>query len=166
MTSKEQKRPANIFEDALDYLWNGLGLEEKGWKRLKKGDFKKKMKNGLTYQIWFDRSRYNYIDYEIGHGNVEVGFTGIDDDIHVGAVHQVFQDAKLLFGTSRHQIFIIYLFVLRSTAIQSHVKTRKCLIVLLKVLYLFHDLFENFGAVLRGISRFSKNEPELRAARR
>ena len=34
--------------------------------------------------------------------------TGIDDDIHVGAVHQVFQDAKLLFGTSRHQIFIIY----------------------------------------------------------
>ena len=45
-------------------------------------------------------------------------------------------------------------------------KTRKCLIVLLKVLYLFHDLFENFGAVLRGISRFSKNEPELRAARR
>ena len=162
----EQKRPADIIQELLDYLWNGLGLEEKGWKRLKKGDFKKKMKNGLTYQIWFDRSRYNYIDYEIGHGNVEVGFTGIDDDIHVGAVHQVFQDAKLLFGTSRHQIFIIYLFVLRSTAIQSHIKTRKCLIVLLKVLYLFHDLFENFGAVLRGISRFSKNEPELRAARR
>lgn len=77
MTSKEQKRPANIFEDALDYLWNGLGLEEKGWKRLKKGDFKKKMKNGLTYQIWFNRSHYNYIDYEIGHGNVEVGFTCI-----------------------------------------------------------------------------------------
>ena len=113
----EQKRPADIIQELLDYLWNGLGLEEKGWKRLKKGDFKKKMKNGLTYQIWFDRSRYNYIDYEIGHGNVEVGFTGIDDDIHVGSVHQVFQDAKLLFGTSRHQIFIIYLFVLRSTAI-------------------------------------------------
>ena len=73
----EQKRPADIFQEALDYLWNGLGLEEKGWKRLKKGDFKKKMKNGLTYQIWFDRSRYNYIDYEIGHGNVEVGFTCI-----------------------------------------------------------------------------------------
>ena len=35
------------------------------------------MKNGLTYQIWFDRSRYNYIDYEIGHGNVEVGFSCI-----------------------------------------------------------------------------------------
>ena len=70
----EQKRPADIFGEALDYLWNGLGLEEKGWKRLKKGDFKKKTKNGLTYQIWFDRSRYNYIDYEIGHGNVEVGF--------------------------------------------------------------------------------------------
>ena len=35
------------------------------------------MKNGLTYHIWFDRSRYNYIDYEIGHGNVEVGFTCI-----------------------------------------------------------------------------------------
>ena len=73
----EQKRPADIFGEALDYLWNGLGLEEKGWKRLKKGDFKKKTKNGLTYQIWFDRSRYNYIDYEIGHGNVEVGFTCI-----------------------------------------------------------------------------------------
>ena len=71
----EQKRPADIIQELLDYLWNGLGLEEKGWKRLKKGDFKKKMKNGLTYQIWFDRSRYNYIDYEIGHGNVEVGFS-------------------------------------------------------------------------------------------
>ena len=59
----EQKRPADIFQEFLDYLWNGLGLEEKGWKRLKKGDFKKKMKNGLTYQVWFDRSRYNYIDY-------------------------------------------------------------------------------------------------------
>ena len=35
------------------------------------------MKNGLTYQIWFDRSHYNYIDYEIGHGNVGVGFTCI-----------------------------------------------------------------------------------------
>ena len=69
----EQKRPADIFQELLDYLWNGLGLEEKGWKRLKKGDFKKRMKNGLTYQIWFDRSHYNYIDYEIGHGNVEVG---------------------------------------------------------------------------------------------
>ena len=73
----EQKHPADIFAEALDYLWNGLGLEKKGWKRLKKGDFKKKMKNGLTYQIWFERSRYNYIDYEIGHGNVEVGFSCI-----------------------------------------------------------------------------------------
>lgn len=71
----EQKRPADIFAEALDYLWNGLGLEEKGWKRLKKGEFKKRAKNGLTYQIWFERSRYNYIDYEIGHGNVEVGFS-------------------------------------------------------------------------------------------
>lgn len=23
----EQKRPADIFQEALDYLWNGLGLE-------------------------------------------------------------------------------------------------------------------------------------------
>ena len=73
----EQKRPADIFQELLDYLWNGLGLEEKGWKRLKKGDFKKRTKNGLTYLIWFDRRRYNYIDYEIGHGNVEVGFSCI-----------------------------------------------------------------------------------------
>ena len=73
----EQKHPADIFQEFQDYLWNGLSLEEKGWKRLKKGDFKKKTKNGLTYQIWFDRSRYNYIDYEIGHGNVEVGFSCI-----------------------------------------------------------------------------------------
>ncbi len=77
MMSMEQKRPADIFAEALDYLWNGLDLEEKGWKRLKKGDFKKKAKNGLTYLIWFERSRYNYIDYENGHGNVEVGFTCI-----------------------------------------------------------------------------------------
>lgn len=71
----EQKCPADIFAEALDYLWNGLDLSEKGWKRLKKGDFKKRLKNGLTYLIWFERSRYNYIDYEIGHGNVEVGFS-------------------------------------------------------------------------------------------
>ena len=73
----EQKRPADIFAEVLDYLWNGLGLEEKGWKRLKKGDFKKRTKNGLTYRIWFERSRYNYLDYEIGYGNVEVGFSCI-----------------------------------------------------------------------------------------
>ena len=73
----EQKRPADIFAEVLDYLWNGLGLEEKGWKRLKKGDFKKRTKNGLTYRIWFERSRCNYLDYEIGHGNVEVGFSCI-----------------------------------------------------------------------------------------
>ena len=73
----EQKRPADIFQELLDYLWSGLGLEEKGWKRLKKGNFKKRTKNGLTYLIWFERSRYNYIDYEIGHGNVEVGFSCI-----------------------------------------------------------------------------------------
>ena len=41
-----KKRPADIIQELLDYLWNGLGLEEKGWKRLKKGDFKKKMKTG------------------------------------------------------------------------------------------------------------------------
>ena len=38
----EQKRPADIFQQLLDYLWNGLDLEEKGWKRLKKGDFNQK----------------------------------------------------------------------------------------------------------------------------
>ena len=26
----EQKRPADIIQELLDYLWNGLGLEEKG----------------------------------------------------------------------------------------------------------------------------------------
>ena len=71
----EQKHPADIYTEVLDHLWNGLGLEEKGWKRLKKGDFKKRTKNGLTYLIWFERSRYNYLDYEIGLGNVEVGFS-------------------------------------------------------------------------------------------
>ena len=35
----ERKLPADIFQEALDYLWNGLGLEEKGWKRLKKAKF-------------------------------------------------------------------------------------------------------------------------------
>ncbi len=70
----EPKHPADIFEETLTYLWDGLSLGEKGWKRLKKGDFKKKAKNGLTYLIWFERSRYNYLDYENGHGNVEVGF--------------------------------------------------------------------------------------------
>ena len=38
----EQKHPADIYTEVLDHLWNGLGLEEKGWKRLKKGDFKKR----------------------------------------------------------------------------------------------------------------------------
>ena len=70
----ETKHPADIFRDALDYLWDGLALGEKGWKCLKKGDFKKRVKNGLTCLVWFERSRYNYLDYEIGHGNVEAGF--------------------------------------------------------------------------------------------
>ncbi len=70
----EQKHSADIFAEALDYLWNGLGMEEKDWKRLKKGDFKKRAKNGLTYLIWFERRRYNYLDYENSHGSVEVGF--------------------------------------------------------------------------------------------
>lgn len=69
----EQKYPADIFVDALDCLWDGLGLGERGWERLKKGGFKKKAKSGLTYLAWFERSRYNYLDYEIGHGKVEVG---------------------------------------------------------------------------------------------
>ena len=50
----------------------GKGLEAAEKRRLQKEN-----ENGLTYQIWFDRRRYNYIDYEIGHGNVEVGFTCI-----------------------------------------------------------------------------------------
>ena len=50
----EQKHPADIFNDALDYLWEELGLGEKGWKRLKKGDFKKRAKKS--------------------HGNVEAGY--------------------------------------------------------------------------------------------
>lgn len=69
-----QKSPADIFQEALDYLWSGLGLEEKGWKRLKKGDFKKRAKNGLIYLVWFERRRYNYLDYEKNCGNIEVGF--------------------------------------------------------------------------------------------
>ena len=54
----EQKRPADIFQELLDYLWNGLGLEEKGWKRLKKGDFKKKMKNGLRLRFYLSATRF------------------------------------------------------------------------------------------------------------
>ena len=54
--------------------WTTCGT---GWKRLKKGDFKKRTKNGLTYLIGFERSRCNYLDYESGHGNVEVGFSCI-----------------------------------------------------------------------------------------
>lgn len=45
----EQKRPADIFQELLDYLWNGLGLEEKGWKRLK---------NNTAIVNWA-RSNYN-----------------------------------------------------------------------------------------------------------
>ena len=75
----EQKRPADIFQEFLDYLWNGLGLEEKGWKRLKKGDFKKKMKNGLTYQVWFDRSRYN-TDWD-GNELLLSDILGTDEDL-------------------------------------------------------------------------------------
>lgn len=73
------------------------------------------------------------------------------------------KDILYFEGTSQRRVQAI---LTCGETIESHIKTRKCLIVLLKVLYLFHDLFENFGAVLRGISRFSKNEPELRAARR
>lgn len=69
----EQTHSADIFEDTLDYLWNGLGLGEKGWQRLKKGDFKKKVKNGPTYLVWFERSRYHYLNYENGHGSTTDG---------------------------------------------------------------------------------------------
>ena len=66
----EQKTPGQDIVSGT----SGLPVErpgpggERAGSGLKKGDFKKKTKNGLTYQIWFDRSRYNYIDYEIGHG--------------------------------------------------------------------------------------------------
>lgn len=40
----EQKRPADIFQELLDYLWNGLDLEEKGWKQLKKATSKENEK--------------------------------------------------------------------------------------------------------------------------
>lgn len=50
----EQKRPVDIFAGALDYLWNRLGLDEKCWKRLKKGDFTKRARNGMTYKICFE----------------------------------------------------------------------------------------------------------------
>ncbi len=40
-----QKHPSDIFEEMLAYLWDGLGLEGRGWKRLKKGDFKKRMRD-------------------------------------------------------------------------------------------------------------------------
>ena len=63
-----QKHPSDIFEEMLAYLWDGLGLEGRGWKRLKKGDFKKRMRDGPTYNIWFQRSHYNYIDHKIGTG--------------------------------------------------------------------------------------------------
>lgn len=36
----EQKHPADLFKDALNFLWDGLSLGEKGWKRLKKDNFK------------------------------------------------------------------------------------------------------------------------------
>lgn len=66
MDTMEQKHPSDIFKDTLDYLWDGLGLGEKGWKRLKKGNFKKRAKNNsLTYLVWFERSRYNDLDYEM-----------------------------------------------------------------------------------------------------
>ncbi len=38
------KHPAAIFEEAITYLWDGLSPGEKGWKQLKKGDFKKRAK--------------------------------------------------------------------------------------------------------------------------
>lgn len=70
----EQKHPSDLFEDALTYLWDKLALSEKGWKRLKRGAFKKKAKNRLTCQIGFEHSRYNDLVFESGHGDVEVGF--------------------------------------------------------------------------------------------
>lgn len=44
METVEQKRPADIIQELLDYLWNGLGLEEKGWKRLKRATSKENEK--------------------------------------------------------------------------------------------------------------------------
>ena len=55
-------------------------------------------------RVWFDRSRYNYIDYEIGYGNVEVGFSCIikqgDDRLYSfkidGITSSVFQKKLVL----------------------------------------------------------------------
>ena len=49
----------------------------KGLEAAEKGRLQKENKNGLTYLIGFERSRCNYLDYESGHGNVEVGFSCI-----------------------------------------------------------------------------------------
>lgn len=50
----EQKRPADIFQELLDYLWNGLGLEEKGWKHLKNGIFKKWLSGMARRSNWWN----------------------------------------------------------------------------------------------------------------
>lgn len=51
-----------------------------GWAWVKRGEaaeegqLPKEGKNGLTYLVWFERIRHNYLDYENSHGNIEVGF--------------------------------------------------------------------------------------------
>lgn len=73
METTEQKRPADIFAEALDYLWNGLGLEEKGWKRLKRATSSWRLcvweqmaerfnirQSSCSYDIMQTKSRKNY----------------------------------------------------------------------------------------------------------
>ncbi len=59
----EQKRPGRYISGASGLPVErpgpgGKGLEAAEKRRLQK----EKRKTGLTYQIWFDRSHYNYID--------------------------------------------------------------------------------------------------------
>ncbi len=61
-------------------FWTTYGTAwawRKGLEAAEKGRLQKENKKRPDLPDRFDRRRYNYIDYEIGHGNVEVGFTCI-----------------------------------------------------------------------------------------
>ena len=73
----EQKRPADIFARGPGLPVERAGPGGKGLEAAEKGRLQKENKNGLTYLIGFEWSRCNYLDYESGHGNVEVGFSCI-----------------------------------------------------------------------------------------
>ena len=77
METDGAKTPGRYISGASGLPVERLGPGGKGLEAAEKRRLQKENEKRADLSDWFDRRRYNYIDYEIGLGNVEVGFTCI-----------------------------------------------------------------------------------------